>query len=62
MAGTFEIREYTEAGRSPFAEWFNDLDSVTAARAGSAAGAGSILGMTLEAIMARVCRAWLRAQ
>lgn len=32
MAETFEIREYTESGRSPFAEWFNDLDAVTAAR------------------------------
>ncbi len=32
MAETFEIREYTEAGRSPFAEWFGDLDAVTAAR------------------------------
>jgi putative addiction module killer protein len=32
MNGSFEIREYTEAGRSPFAEWFNALDAVTAAR------------------------------
>ena len=32
MAGPFEIREYAEAGRSPFAEWFDDLDAVTAAR------------------------------
>lgn len=32
MNGSFEIREYTEAGRSPFAEWFNKLDAVTAAR------------------------------
>ena len=32
MNGLFEIREYSEAGRSPFAEWFNELDSVTAAR------------------------------
>jgi putative addiction module killer protein len=32
MNGSFEIREYTEAGRSPFAEWFNELDAVTAAR------------------------------
>ena len=32
MDGSFEIREYIEAGRSPFAEWFNDLDAVTAAR------------------------------
>ena len=32
MGETFEIQEYTEAGRSPFAEWFDDLDPVTAAR------------------------------
>ncbi|MBI2928199.1 MAG: type II toxin-antitoxin system RelE/ParE family toxin [Verrucomicrobia bacterium] len=32
MSALFEIREYTEAGRSPFAEWFDDLDPVTAAR------------------------------
>ncbi len=32
MNGSFEIREYTEAGRSPFAEWLDDLDPVTAAR------------------------------
>ena|SRR5438445_6936196 len=32
MNGSFEIREYAEAGRSPFAEWFNGLDAVTAAR------------------------------
>src|SRR5258708_37201270 len=32
MGETFEIREYTESGWSPFAEWFDDLDSVTAAR------------------------------
>ncbi len=32
MAETFQIREYTEAGRSPFAKWFGDLDAVTAAR------------------------------
>jgi len=32
MNGPFELREYTEAGRSPFAEWFNDLDAVTADR------------------------------
>jgi putative addiction module killer protein len=30
--GSFEIREYTKGGRSPFAEWFDDLDAVTAAR------------------------------
>src|SRR5439155_17469384 len=28
----FEIGEYIEDGKSPFAEWFDDLDSVTAAR------------------------------
>lgn len=32
MNGSFEMREYTEAGRSPFAEWFDALDAVTAAR------------------------------
>ena len=32
MSALFEVREYTAAGRSPFAEWFGDLDSVTAAR------------------------------
>lgn len=32
MNGSFEIREYIEAGRSPFAEWFDGLDAVTAAR------------------------------
>ena len=32
MNGAFEIREYIEAGRSPFAEWFEGLDAVTAAR------------------------------
>ncbi len=32
MNGSFQIREYTENGRSPFAEWFDDLDAVTAAR------------------------------
>ena len=32
MNDSFEIREYTEAGLSPFAEWFNDLDPLTAAR------------------------------
>jgi putative addiction module killer protein len=30
--GSFEIREYVENGRSPFAEWIADLDSVTADR------------------------------
>ena len=32
MSAPFEIREFTEAGRSPFAEWFGGLDAVTAAR------------------------------
>src|SRR5713226_8538799 len=32
MDGPFELREYAEAGRSPFAEWFDGLDAVTAAR------------------------------
>jgi putative addiction module killer protein len=32
MNGSFEIREFTENGHSPFAEWFNELDVVTAAR------------------------------
>ncbi|MEY2429831.1 MAG: hypothetical protein QOJ40_2716 [Verrucomicrobiota bacterium] len=32
MAETFQVLEFTRAGRSPFAEWFNGLDSVTAAR------------------------------
>ena len=32
MNGLFEIREFTENGHSPFAEWFNELDAVTAAR------------------------------
>lgn len=28
----YEILEYTEDGRSPFGDWFNGLDPVTAAR------------------------------
>jgi putative addiction module killer protein len=33
MNGSFEIRQYmAENGRSPFADWFDDLDAVTAAR------------------------------
>ncbi len=32
MSGSFEIREYVENGRSPYAEWFEDLDNVTADR------------------------------
>ncbi len=34
MNETFELREYAEAGHSPFAEWFDDLDAVTAAGGG----------------------------
>lgn len=32
MNGSFEILEYIADGHSPFAEWFDDLDAVTAAR------------------------------
>jgi putative addiction module killer protein len=32
MQKIFEIKEFIEAGRSPFADWFNSLDAVTAAR------------------------------
>jgi putative addiction module killer protein len=32
MNGSFEIREYIADGHSPFAEWFDELDAVTAAR------------------------------
>ena len=32
MVAPFEIREFIEGVRSPFADWFDDLDSVTAAR------------------------------
>ncbi len=32
MNGSFEIREYVENGRSPFAEWFGGLEKVTANR------------------------------
>ncbi len=32
MHKSFEIREYAETGNSPFADWFDELDSVTAAR------------------------------
>ena len=28
----YEIKEFAENGRSPFADWFNGLDAVTAAR------------------------------
>ena len=32
MEITFEVREFIEDGKSPFADWFNSLDAVTAAR------------------------------
>ena len=32
MAESFEVREFTETGRSAFAEWFEGLDAVTAAQ------------------------------
>ncbi|MDE3068440.1 MAG: type II toxin-antitoxin system RelE/ParE family toxin [Verrucomicrobiota bacterium] len=32
MNGAFEIREFIENGRSPYAEWLDGLDEVTAAR------------------------------
>ncbi len=32
MTCSFEIREYTADGRSPYEEWFNGLDEATAAR------------------------------
>ncbi|MDB6059521.1 MAG: putative addiction module killer protein [Verrucomicrobiales bacterium] len=32
MNAPFEIREYSEGSRSPFREWFDALDAVTAAR------------------------------
>ena len=32
MNGSFEIREFVEDGRSPYAEWFSGLDEITAAR------------------------------
>lgn len=32
MSALSEIREYVEDNRSPFADWFDRLDSVTAAR------------------------------
>ena len=32
MNGSFEIREFVENGRSPYREWFDGLDEVTAAR------------------------------
>lgn len=32
MNEPFTVREYVEAGRSPFAEWFEALDAATAVR------------------------------
>ena len=32
MDGSFEIREFLEGRRSPFSDWFNRLDAVTAER------------------------------
>jgi len=32
MQTIFIVQEYTESGHSPFAEWFDSLDAVTAAR------------------------------
>ncbi len=32
METAFEIKEYVESGNSPFADWFDALDAVTAAR------------------------------
>jgi putative addiction module killer protein len=32
MNGSFEIREYTANDRSPFRDWFDDLDEITADR------------------------------
>ncbi len=32
MTMTYTLREYEEGNRSPFADWFNRLDAVTAAR------------------------------
>jgi putative addiction module killer protein len=32
MDATIEIKEFIEAGNSPFANWFDSLDAVTAAR------------------------------
>lgn len=32
MSMVFEVREYVEGERSPFGEWFNRLNPVTAAR------------------------------
>lgn len=32
METTLEIKEYVESGKSHFADWFNSLDAITAAR------------------------------
>ena len=32
MSALFEIREYTEGTRSPFAEWFDELEGVSELR------------------------------
>jgi putative addiction module killer protein len=32
MEGNFEVKEFVEGGHSPFAEWFDSLDAVSAAR------------------------------
>jgi putative addiction module killer protein len=32
MDGSFELREFIQGAVSPFAKWFNSLESVTAAR------------------------------
>ena len=32
MQTTYEIKEFTESGNSPFTDWFDSLDAVTAAR------------------------------
>lgn len=32
MQTTFEVKEFIENGNSPFADWFDSLDDVTAAR------------------------------
>ena len=32
MNGSFEIREYVENGRSPYSEWHDSLDNITADR------------------------------
>ena len=32
LPSQYEIKEYTERGKSPFSKWFNELDAMTAAR------------------------------